>query len=140
MTPRTVPRTAPRSSLNRRVEVLKSIGNNLFKEEQFDAAAHAYTDAIKVVTAGSANGDANKLQEVHHACLLNRAACFLKCENFTNAVADCDTVLKADPMNVKALFRKGQAQVGRAMESVGKPQVRWPPSSPCAVVSQGAFV
>lgn len=33
-------------------------------------------------------------------------------KNFQKAVTDCDTCLKMEPSNVKALIRKGQALVG----------------------------
>ena len=48
-------------------------------------------------------------------CKLNRAACQLKVGLFAEAKASCDTVLKDDSHNVKALFRRAQAQFALKM-------------------------
>ena len=38
-----------------------------------------------------------------------RAACYLKMDKYVDAKADCDAVIWKDEKNVKALFRRGQA-------------------------------
>jgi hypothetical protein len=43
---------------------------------------------------------------------LNSAACNLKFNNYSDALKNCDNVLKEDSMNVKALFRCAQANLG----------------------------
>merc|ERR1712183_449028 len=47
--------------------------------------------------------------ELRTTCRLNLAACALKLEEFHAAVRSCDTVLKDDPRNLKALYRRAQA-------------------------------
>jgi len=42
-------------------------------------------------------------------CYLNIAACKLKIGDYQDVIKNCDDVLKVQPDNVKALFRKGQA-------------------------------
>ncbi|XP_035207177.1 peptidyl-prolyl cis-trans isomerase FKBP4-like [Stegodyphus dumicola] len=42
---------------------------------------------------------------------LNMALCFLKLENYLDAVKVCDKALELDPKNEKALFRRGQAKM-----------------------------
>jgi tetratricopeptide (TPR) repeat protein len=39
----------------------------------------------------------------------NMSACYLKLEQYDKALDMCDKVIKQDPKNAKALFRKGQA-------------------------------
>ena len=56
-----------------------------------------------------------KAQELKKVCKLNRAACQLKLQLFAEAKASCDAVLKDDSHNVKALFRKAQAELGLKM-------------------------
>lgn len=53
-----------------------------------------------------------KAKELKKVCKLNRAACQLKLKLFSEAKASCDTVLKDDAHNVKALFRRAQAHFG----------------------------
>ena len=38
-----------------------------------------------------------------------RAACYLKLDNYESAKEDCDAVIRKDEKNIKALFRRGQA-------------------------------
>mmetsp|Transcript_66058 Transcript_66058/g.146735 ORF Transcript_66058/g.146735 Transcript_66058/m.146735 type:complete len:166 (+) Transcript_66058:1-498(+) len=56
----------------------------------------------------------NKAQaaELKKVCTLNRAACQLKSNLFTEAKASCNLVLKEDSANLKALFRRAQAELG----------------------------
>lgn len=45
-------------------------------------------------------------------CYSNSAACNLRLKNYEDALQCCLKVLKKDPKNVKALYRKAQAQAG----------------------------
>merc|ERR1712176_1661386 len=59
------------------------------------------------------NDDAKKKCAVLiRTCELNKAACYLKFGDDTNALATCNTVLKDDPCNTKAFFRRAKAQYG----------------------------
>merc|ERR1712184_214370 len=50
--------------------------------------------------------------ELSRASWLNKAACFLKlCDN-SSCLTACNTVLREDHTNVKALFRRAKAQNG----------------------------
>ena len=40
----------------------------------------------------------------------NKAAVYLKLKDWSAAVESCDKVLKSDPSNIKALFRRSQAR------------------------------
>jgi tetratricopeptide (TPR) repeat protein len=43
------------------------------------------------------------------ACYLNIALCYIKLEQYYDAIANCDLALEIDPKNVKAIYRKGLA-------------------------------
>ncbi len=44
-------------------------------------------------------------------CLLNLGACYLKLKDPFTAICACNEVLKLDPLNVKALYRRAKAKV-----------------------------
>ena len=56
------------------------------------------------------------------ALRLNYAACLLKLGDFKTVIVQCSEVLKRDPENVKALFRRGVAymKLGRDLEDARK--------------------
>lgn len=56
--------------------------------------------------------DRKRAQELIGACKLNLAACALKLEEFYSAARHCDEILKEDPKNLKALYRRAQGRVG----------------------------
>jgi len=92
----------------------KDIGGNLFKAKRTELALGRYS---KVVEAFSYLEDfpddlKQKAKELKKACELNRAACYLKVDNFSDAKKSSETVLKEDPTNTKALYRRAQASHG----------------------------
>uniref|UniRef100_A0A8C3RDA5 Unc-45 myosin chaperone A n=1 Tax=Cyanoderma ruficeps TaxID=181631 RepID=A0A8C3RDA5_9PASS len=74
------------------------------------AALAAYTEALSL-------SDAASERAVLHR---NRAACYLKLEDYTKAEADATKAIEADGRDVKALFRRSQAlqQLGRLDQAV----------------------
>lgn len=50
-----------------------------------------------------------KAKELKRVCELNKAACALKLNDYQAAKTSCNTVLKDESDNVKALFRRAQA-------------------------------
>merc|ERR1712039_1028856 len=46
------------------------------------------------------------------ACDANKAACYLKLKDYIEAKTACNAVLKEDTQNVKAIYRRAQAELG----------------------------
>ncbi|ETN60615.1 translocase of outer membrane 34 [Anopheles darlingi] len=78
---------------------MKEQGNELFKEGRWEEAVQAYSKAIAV-------GEKHKDWGVFHK---NRAAAYLKLEQYEHARVDCTVVLDESPNDPKALFRRFQA-------------------------------
>lgn len=51
-------------------------------------------------------------EELKNTCRLNLAACALKLDLAYSAARFCDEVLKEDPKNIKALYRRAQGLLG----------------------------
>lgn len=62
--------------------------------------------------------DLDVIESLMQSCRLNQAACHIKLCNFKSAIEQCSQVLKTDPKNVKALFRRAQAycRIGRDLD------------------------
>ncbi|CAG0894401.1 unnamed protein product [Darwinula stevensoni] len=87
------------SEVDNCVESLKELGNTLYKEGDFAGAIQCYTDALK---------QAN--EKVERAVLLkNRAATYLKQEQYSKVLEDCNESLALVPHDPKALFRRALA-------------------------------
>ncbi|KAL1401172.1 hypothetical protein pipiens_000145, partial [Culex pipiens pipiens] len=82
--------------------VCKERGNEEFKNGFWDEALVWYTKAIK-------NGEKHKDLPVFYK---NRAATYLKLENYSKALDDCTKSLEGCPNDPKALFRRFQALEG----------------------------
>ncbi|MBN3314104.1 UN45A protein, partial [Atractosteus spatula] len=78
---------------------LREDGNSLFKNGDYQGALSCYTRALKL-------SDSQAESAVLHR---NRAACYLKLEDYSKAEADAIIALDADPGDVKARFRRSQA-------------------------------
>ena len=52
-----------------------------------------------------------KAKDIKKACELNKALCYLKVGDATEAKKACNAILKEDALNTKALFRMAQADV-----------------------------
>ncbi|KAH8398128.1 hypothetical protein KR215_006157 [Drosophila sulfurigaster] len=85
----------------------KDKGNEAFKASKWSEAVQQYTLAIKL-------GSKHKELPVFYK---NRAAAYLKLDEFSNAVDDCTESLRLAPNDPKALFRRAQA-----FEALSKPE------------------
>ncbi|CAL8260422.1 unnamed protein product [Merluccius merluccius] len=78
---------------------LREEGNALFKAGDARGAAGCYTRAMKLSHARAQTA----------VLYRNRAACYLKMEDYARAEADASQALDTDPGDVKARFRRAQA-------------------------------
>ncbi|KAK3100451.1 hypothetical protein FSP39_020087 [Pinctada imbricata] len=98
------------------VKSIKDCGNGAFKEQKFELAKKKYKKCMRYLNEVDNNMNLSEEleKEVETNYLipisLNIAACSLKLQQYDEAIEKCDDVLAADKQNVKALFRKGQAQ------------------------------
>jgi len=92
----------------------KAVGNNLFKQKRWLMAIECYKTVVKILDAAEGFRPESRAaaQEVKRSAELNKAACALQLGEWELAKAACDLVLKGEPRNVKALFRRGSACVG----------------------------
>ncbi|CAK9000614.1 unnamed protein product [Durusdinium trenchii] len=92
----------------------KDVGANLFKAARYQLAMERYKKVADLFSYIDNYKEENKAKaiELKKACTLNKAACQLKLELYSDAKASCSTVLKDSANNVKALFRRAQAEFG----------------------------
>ena len=101
------PAHAPEMDAN----TLKAQGNAAFKEGRFCLAVRRYTQGLAACCSrspqeGAPAGHADRA--LRAALYTNRAACYLALQYPEPAFEDCNSALRLDPNNVKALFRKAQ--------------------------------
>ena len=84
---------------------LKEAGNKCYKDDDNEGALIAYTKAIE------ASEELND-EKLLATCLKNRAAVYLKYEDFELVVSDCTRALELVPNDPKSLFRRYQAHEG----------------------------
>ena len=106
---------------------IRTLGNALFKEGKFAEAIKKYSKAIawayeespsdeeqmemdKVLSRAHRqfHSPRSLAQQAKAPCFLNRAACHLKLKQAAQCVSDCTEVLKLEPENGKAYFRRAQ--------------------------------
>lgn len=103
----------------------KDRGSGHFKQGRFRLAQERYSRILELLPRYKRDGsssihvemfehedDRRRAQELRISCKLNLAACGLKLEEFYAAGRHCDAVLKDEPQNVKAIYRRAQAYVG----------------------------
>jgi len=82
----------------------------LFKRGRLQLAGQRYADIVELLTLKE---DCNaKASELKNVCRLNKATCLVKLNKFAGAKEDCDLVLQDEPENIKALYRRAQAELG----------------------------
>eukprot|EP00929_Paragymnodinium_shiwhaense_P109610 TRINITY_DN76085_c0_g1_i1.p1 TRINITY_DN76085_c0_g1~~TRINITY_DN76085_c0_g1_i1.p1 ORF type:complete len:566 (+),score=194.78 TRINITY_DN76085_c0_g1_i1:157-1854(+) len=92
----------------------KEVGGNLFKQGRYALALERYKKVCDLFGYTDSYSDELKAQakDLKKLCDLNRAACQLKLKDYIEAKKSCNTVLKDDSQNVKALFRRAQCELG----------------------------
>ncbi|KAM6965317.1 protein unc-45 homolog B [Aplochiton taeniatus] len=98
---------------------LKDEGNKNFQAGDIDQAIKCYTEAVKVCT------DKKVLAIIHR----NRSACYLKKENYANAVSDATKAIDIEAADIKALYRRCQA-----LEKLGKLDMAFKDVQRCATI------
>lgn len=81
---------------------LKEAGNKCYKENDHPGALESYTKAIEIC-------EDLKDEKLLAVCLKNRAAVFLKDEDYDSVINDCTRALELVPNDPKTLFRRCQA-------------------------------
>ncbi|XP_040470566.1 protein unc-45 homolog B isoform X2 [Falco naumanni] len=84
---------------------LKEEGNKYFQANDYEKAVQSYTQAIKL----------NKDKALQAVLYRNRAACFLKKEEYAKAASDASRAIDINTSDIKALYRRSQA-----LEKLGK--------------------
>ncbi|KAB7494995.1 AH receptor-interacting protein [Armadillidium nasatum] len=98
------------------IPILREEGNKLYKQGDYVTASKKYSEAIGrldniMLKEKPHDEDWNKLNDEKLPLLLNYAQCQLLLGEYYAVIEMCTEVLKYDPENVKALFRRGKAYV-----------------------------
>lgn len=86
-------------------EELKTLGNDFYKEGQYDEAAKFYTAAIDVLASEAPSNSSAVL-------FSNRSVCHMKQCKFHDAEKDARKSIEHDPQFIKPITRLGQALCG----------------------------
>merc|ERR1712178_131125 len=93
----------------------KDVGATLFKAGRLNMALQRYKKVVEIFNYIDNFKDEDlkqKAKDLKKVCELNKAACYLKLTDFAEAKKACETVLKDESQNVKAIYRRAQAQYG----------------------------
>jgi peptidylprolyl isomerase len=85
---------------------LKESGNKAFQAKDYKKALDDYLQAAELVETS----ENEENQPIYLACKLNCAQACLSLGDYASAAAHATEVLKKDPSNVKALYRRGVAR------------------------------
>lgn len=88
----------------------KDAGTSLYKEGDFAKAGGKYAEALGLLPPPPSSAADEELRQ---KLRLNLAQCYLKLSSFRAAEEQCDAALAVDAGCAKALFRRGQARIGR---------------------------
>ncbi|XP_071783351.1 peptidyl-prolyl cis-trans isomerase FKBP4 [Centroberyx gerrardi] len=94
--------------------IVKEKGTQYFKEGKYKQASVQYKRIVSWLEHESSlsEEDEQKAKALRLAAHLNLAMCFLKLQEPTQALENCDKALELDESNEKALFRRGEALFG----------------------------
>ncbi|EGR30370.1 peptidyl-prolyl cis-trans isomerase, putative [Ichthyophthirius multifiliis] len=98
-------------SLEERAEIgkkYKEEGNQAFKQGKMEEAVKLYDQGIDYVDFGN---EVNGSTELRMTLYLNQSAVLMKQQKWEKVVKNCDIVIEKQPVNVKALFRRGNARL-----------------------------
>ncbi|KAI3772629.1 hypothetical protein L6452_03819 [Arctium lappa] len=93
------------------VEKTKGTGNRLFKEGKYALAKAKYEKILREFNHVNPQDDEEGKEFGNTRSLLNLnvAACYLKMGDCRKSIETCNKVLDANPVHVKALYRRGMA-------------------------------
>merc|ERR1719476_723877 len=89
-----------------------------YSGQRYALALYLYRRAMDLLPTGQQElrdlgaEQAQEAEQLRRTCELNRAACALKLGDFQGAANACDEVLRAEPTNEKALYRRASANFG----------------------------
>merc|ERR1719183_2682505 len=94
-------------------ENLKEQGTELFKKQEYTDAAEKYTEAAEFIHDDDGDDGAvpEESKELYINCLNNAAMCLLKVKKYGAVSSACSSVIRVDEKNVKALYRRGVANM-----------------------------
>jgi len=93
----------------------KDVGATLFKAGRLTMALERYKKVVELfnyIDNFKDDGNKQKAKDLKKLSELNKAAVYLKLADFSEAKKACNTVLKDEGQNVKALYRCAQAELG----------------------------
>ena len=91
----------------------EDVGAGLFKSGRTQLALRCYSKITELLNSTDHFEEAElkaKARECKKLCELNKAACFLRLKEHVEAKKACEAVLKEERQNVKALYRRAQAE------------------------------
>ncbi|OVA17744.1 Peptidyl-prolyl cis-trans isomerase [Macleaya cordata] len=102
------------NSIMEEAEKIKNTGNRLFKEGKFELAKANNDCHLQVLREFNHvnpqdDGEGKIFLNSRNSLHLNVAACYLKMGECKKSIEACDKVLDANPVHVKALYRRGMA-------------------------------
>lgn len=94
--------------------IVKEKGTQYFKDGKYKQASVQYKRIVSWLEheSGLSEEDEKKTKVLQLAAHLNLAMCFLKLQEPSQALENCDKALEMDAANEKALFRRGEALFG----------------------------
>ncbi|MBN3304522.1 FKBP4 isomerase, partial [Amia calva] len=94
--------------------IVKEKGTQYFKEGKYRQAAMQYKKIVSWLEHETtlSEEDEQKAKALRLAAHLNLAMCYLKVQEASQALENCDKALELDSNNEKALFRRGEALFG----------------------------